>query len=458
LPARDCGEALPDTGSYEPLRAEAAILTELAIIFVLILANGFFAGAEIAVVAVRKTRLRELADAGSSAAKTVLALRNRPERFLATVQVGITVVSAAAAAYGGASIAARLHPLLAELGLPAPYALDLALGVVIIGVSYFSIVLGELVPKSLALRSAERYALLVGDLLKGLSWLATPVVWFLTTSSNLVLKPFGDQTTFTEARHSAEELQQLVEEATRAGTVDSHAGGIASRALDLPSLTAAEVMVPRQEVISLRRHAPAETVRRVLLEHTHTRMPVLEGAEDQVVGYVNVKDLLAVAWEQQLIVLEDVMRPAQFVPATATAVAVLKQMQAEHNPFAIVVDEHGAMLGIVTLEDLLEELVGEIFDEHVGRVPQKVRRHADGSAIVAGAAPIREVNRDLSLELPESGDFNTVAGLCLALAKRIPQPGESFALPDGTRLEVVDASPRRVRSVRVVPPGPRATG
>lgn len=430
--------------------SEPAIFAELVIILALILANGFFAGAEIAVVAVRKTRLQELVDAGSGAAKTVLGLRNQPERFLATVQVGITVVSSAAAAYGGASIAARLHPQLERVSWLAPYAVDLALLIVVIGVSYFSIVLGELVPKSLALRGAERYALLVGRFLLALSWLARPAVWVLTKSSNLLLKPFGDQTTFTEARHSAEELQQLVEEASAAGTVNREAGEIASRALELPTVTAGDLMVPRREVVLLERHASPDEVRRVLLEHTHTRLPVVEGSEDQVVGYVNVKDLLAVAWERHLIVLEDVIRPAQFVPAGASAVAVLRQMQAEHNPFAIVVDEHGRMVGIVTLEDLLEELVGEIFNEHVLAVPERVRRQADGSLIVAGGVPVHELNRELGLQLPEGGDFSTLAGLCLTLARRIPAPGESFVLEDGTRLEVLDASPRRIRSVRVV--------
>ena len=429
-----------------------SLIVELTIILALVLANGFFAGAEIAVVAVRKSRLQELVEAGSGAAKTVLGLREKPEQFLATVQVGITLVSAGAAAYGGASVAARLHPQLAKVGWLAPYAVDLALAIVIIGVSYFSIVLGELVPKSLALRSAERYALLVGRLLLALSWLARPAVWLLTRSSNLLLKPFGDRTTFTEARHSAEELQQLVEEASAAGTVHPAAGEIASRALELPSVTAGDLMVPRREVVSLRRGSAPEVVRRMLLEHTHTRMPVIEGPTDKVVGYVNIKDMLSVAWEQQLIVLEDIVRPAQYVPAGASAVAVLQLMQGNHNPFAIVVDERGGMLGIVTLEDLLEELVGEIFNEHVGQAPQRVHRQPDGSAVVAGVTPIHELNRELSLKLPEQGDFSTIAGLCLSLAHSIPRIGDAFTLEDGTRLEVLDASPRRVRSVKVVPP------
>lgn len=422
-------------------------MIEVAIIVVLILLNGFFSGAEIAVVSLRRTRLHELVEAGVAAAKPVARLREQPERFLATVQIGITVVGAAAAAYGGASLAGRLEPLLRRVPAFATHADDVALGIVIVAVSVLSIVLGELVPKSLALRSAEKYALAVGWVLLALSWLARPFVWGLSAASNLVLKPFGDQTTFTEARHSAEELQQLVEEATVAGTVNSKAGEIASRALELPHLDAADVMVPRGQVVALQRHAPFEEVRRILLERTHSRMPVLDGPH-RVAGYVAVKDLLVLAWEQRLVVLEDVLRPAYFVSPQTKAVDVLEQMQARHNPFAVVIDERGALLGIITLEDLLEEMVGDILSEHAPPSPRLITTEPDGSAVVAGATPVRDANRLLGLELPESDEFNTLAGLCLFLAGRIPTRGERFDTA-GVSLEVLDASARRIRSVRV---------
>lgn len=399
-------------------------------------------------VAVRKTRLQALAEAGSGAARAVLALKQHPERFLASVQIGITLVSVAAAAYGGASIALKVEPLIARVPSLAPYASDVALAGVIVGVAYLSIVVGELVPKSLALRNAERYALAVGRVLLTLSYLARPVVWLLTASSNLVLRPFGDRTNFTETRHSAEELQQLVGEAMTAGSVNKGAGEIASRALELPELTAQDVMVPRREVVCLRRHSSGDELRRVLLEHTYSRMPVLETPE-RVVGYVSIKDLLALAWERELLVLDDVMRPPPFVPATKKAIDLLRQMQATATPFAIVVDEHGLMLGIVTLEDLLEEVVGEIFNERVGASQALVEQQAQSEATVAGATPIRELNRSLALQLPDEGGYHTVAGLCLFTLGRIPQAGESLCFDGGVRITVVDASPRRIRSVRL---------
>jgi len=436
--------------TFRSTHEQGARLTELIIILVLILANAVFAGAEIAVIALRKTRIQELAEEGRGGARAVLALRDKPEQFLATVQVGITVVGATAAAFGGSSLAERLAPSLARIDWIGERAEGVALGLVIAGISYLSIVMGELVPKSLALRGAERYALLIGTPLLGLAWLARPLVWILSSSANLMLRPFGDRTTFTETRHSAEELRQLVEEAKEAGTIHAEAGDIASRALELPELTVADVMVPRRNVVMIPRDAPPEKLRSIVLESPHSRMPVYNDERiDDIIGYVSVKDLLALAWDQKLIVLDDVVRPAYFVPETKQALELLKDMRSRHKPLAIVVDERGAIAGIVTMEDLLEELVGEIFSEHVKEVPQLIENQADGSVIVSGMTSIREINRVLGIELPEEGAWTTVAGLVLAMSGRIPPAGELVTVPNGITLEVVEASPRRVRSVRV---------
>lgn len=432
-----------------PTKGRVVIGTEIMLIVLLVCINGIFAGAEIAIVAVRKTRIQELAKEGRGGARAVLALRRNPERFLATVQIGITVVGAAAAAMGGASIAARIAPLLARVQGIGSHADGLALGIVVAGVACLSIVVGELVPKSLALRGAERYALLIARPLLGLSWLARPVVWALSSSANLLLRPFGDQTTFTETRHSAEELQALMEEASQAGTISPEASEIASRALEMPELTATDVMVPRQNVVMVRRDITRDELRRLLLEHRFSRLPVYEDNVDNVIGYITVKDVLALAWEHQLLVLEDLLRTPYFVPESKPAVTLMNEMREKHLPFAIVIDEHGGISGIVTMEDLVEELVGEIFSEYVRHPPELIKKEGQGSTLVAGTTPIREVNRALGIELPEEGDFSTIAGLCLSLAQRVPTAGQSFTVQNGITLEIVDASPRRVRAVRV---------
>jgi putative hemolysin len=279
-------------------------------------------------------------------------------------------------------------------------------------------------------------------------------VWLLSSSANLLLRPFGDRTTFTEARRSVKELQGMVAEASVAGSIPPEAGEIAHRALELPNLTAADVMVPRQDVVLLSRKANRDEIRSTLMEHGHTRVPVFDGTVDNVVGYIMMKDVLALAWERELFVLEDLLRAPYFVPDTTPVVALMSAMQKRHQPFAIVIDEHGGMSGIVTIEDLVEELVGEIFSEHARPVPEDVVEQPDGSLVVAGATPIRELNRILETSLPEDGDWTTIAGLCLSLAGRVPVVGQSFEV-HGVVLEILDASPRRVRTVRVREPPER---
>jgi putative hemolysin len=433
---------------------ETTIRSELAIILVLILLNGLFAGAEIALLTLRKARLQQLLDRGSAAARAVAALRNQPERFLATVQTGITVIGASAATFGGASLGHDLRERLSAVPLIGPFAHDIALACVIVLVSYFSIVLGELVPKSIALRHQERYALIAGRPLLWLSFAAKPLVWLLTGSANLLLRPFGDHTTFGESRLSREELRELVEEAAKAGSLDPRSGEIASRALEFGQLTARDIMVPRSRIDAVPRNASPEEVKTLLLESGHSRMPVYEGTLDSIVGYISAKDFLALAWERQLIVLEDLIRPIHFVPDSVSAPQLLRELQSRHASLAIVVNEHGGIVGLVTLEDLIEELVGEIFTEH--EVPEElVRREPDGSALIRGNAPIRAVNRELSIDLPEGGS-STIAGLCTEIARRIPQRGTRLEVADGCEIEIVDASPRLVRLVRLLPARDRA--
>jgi putative hemolysin len=278
-------------------------------------------------------------------------------------------------------------------------------------------------------------------------------VWFLTKSSNAILRPFGDRTTFTESRVSAEEIELLVDEAGRAGALDQPTAEIASRALAFRELTAGEVMVPRSRVVALRRDASQEELRQQLLEEGRSRMPVYDGTLDNIVGYVMAKDLAALAWERELIVLEDLLRPVHFVPQTARAVQVLRDMQRRRTQIAVVVDEHGGVAGLVTLEDLVEELVGEIIGEEEEQPEALIRREPDGAVLVRGEAPLREVNRALELDLPEGEGYTTVAGLCIAIAGAVPERGARLKAGE-VELEVVDASPRLVRLVRLRRPAP----
>ncbi|HRI49464.1 MAG TPA: hemolysin family protein [Pseudomonadota bacterium] len=421
------------------------------IVLALIAANGVFSGAEIATLSVRKTRLRELIESGKRGARAVQALRDQPERFLATVQVAITIISAAAAAFGGEVFAERLATVVARVPALAAQARQIGFVLVVLVIAYLSVVFGELVPKSLALRAAESYSLLVGGLLLGLAYVARPVVWLLTTSSNLVLRLFGDRTSFSEARLSPDELQELVEEAAKTGSLDARTSEIASRAIDFRHLTAVSVMVPREQLLILPRSATKEQTRAAFQSQIHTRIPVYEGTVDNVVGYVALKDLILQSLRDEPFTLEPFVRPALFVPESFKASNLLQRMQQQRGSLALVVDEQGVLLGLVTIEDLIEELVGEIVGEH-DHFPAAIRKEGDGAALVLGVTPVREVNRALGLNLPESPSFSTLAGLCIHLAGRIPEQGTRLTSPDGAVLEICEATPRRVRQVRLHPP------
>jgi putative hemolysin len=425
-----------------------AIFVQLAIAAALVIANGVLAGAEIAIIALRRTQLATLAQSGSRAALAVEKLRNDPERFLATVQIGLTVASTTAAVLAGQALTGVIAESARQVPWLAAYAEAVGLLAVIAGLSFLTLVFGELVPKSLALRAAPGYALALGRPLNFLSRVLKPVVWVATKSSNVVLGLFGDETSFTESRLSPDELAHLVDEAARTGAVHPEAGEIAVRALDFGDVVVGTVMVPRTRVVALSADASPEEVRRVLLEENHSHLPVYRGTLDDVVGVVSTNDVLALAWERELIVLHDLLRPPHFVPESMRAADVLRELQRERLQFTIVVDERGGTAGIVTLKDLLEELVGELFGRSE-RPAEHVRTQPDGSFVVPGNMAVRDANRELPFGLPESEDFATVGGLATSLAGRLPATGDRLVTSDGVTVEVIDASPRRVRWVRV---------
>nr|WP_275937599.1 hemolysin family protein [Nannocystis exedens] len=421
----------------------------------LVLANGVFAAAEIAVVSLRPSRLRQLVDEQRRGAQAVSDLRAEPERFLATVQVGLTLVGTTAAAVGGANLARQLEPALRRIPGVEGSAPELALATVVIGVSYLSLVLGELVPKSLALRWGEGYALLIARPLHLLSRAARPVVWLLTASSNLILRPFSDRTDFMETRISKEELQQMVEEAAEAGEVDEGAGELASRALTFDRLPLGTVMIPRNRIDAVALRAPADEQRRTILAARRSRTLVYDSEPDDIVGYVSAKDILARAWgEDRSVDLASLLRPVKLFPETVPAIEVLQFMRRENARLALAVDEHGAVSGMVTFEDLMEELVGDVFSEHEEAREPIVRRE-DGSAVIQGHTPIRDVNRELSLGLGEPEGVSTIGGLCCHLARGLPNPGARLAANDGSALVVLDTTARAVAQVELIPPAPR---
>lgn len=424
---------------------------EFAIILALVLVNGLFAGAEIAVLSIRAARLAELEQRGGRRVRALSWLRADPERFLATVQVGITFVSAAAAAYGGKSVSGQLQVILEKLGVTPDLASELALLSVVVLVGFLSVVLGELVPKSLALRRSERFALALAPGLKLLAQLAHPVAWLLTAASNLVLRPLRDHTNFSESRLSAEEVQLVLEEASRSGTIDVRSADIAVRALDLASLTAQAVAVPRSKVAALDVGATLADAVALALESGHARLPVFGETPDEIEGYVHSRELLAAFVAGKQVPLSALIKQPLLVPWSTRAIDLLQQMQNAHEALALVTDEHGGLAGLVTFEDLVRELVGEIRTTDQ-QDPPAIQPQADGTVLLTGSAAIREINRVLGRNLPESPQYTTVAGLCAAMTGHIPQPPEELEIHrDQSRLLIVASSPQRVDAVMLIP-------
>jgi len=414
---------------------------------VLILLNGVLAGAEIAIVSSRRSQLMELVERKIHWARSAQALRENPERFLATVQVGITVISTATGAFGGSTLAIHLIPFFQSIPWLKPYAEEVAVGLVVASISYLSIVVGELVPKSLAMRTPMIYGRVVATPLLWLSRISSPAVRLLAASSNLLLKLFGDRTSFTEARLSVEEIRYIVEDAARVGSLHPGTGSIASRALEFSDLTAMDVMVPRHLVISVPAEASLEALSAQLARTPFSRRLVHWSRRDEMLGYLAAKDLVLRA--KTAACAMDLLRIPIYVPESLQAIRLLKRLQLERQQMAFVVDEQGTFAGLVTMEDLLEELVGDIFSEFREEAVQEIRWAEDGTAVLPGLTPLREINRHLALDLQDGPSWTTLGGLCLSTVGHVPVPGETITLTEELEAEISSTHGPRIVTVKL---------
>jgi putative hemolysin len=428
------------------------ILAELVLIGVLILVNGFFAGAEIAVVTARPARLRGMADEGRRGAAAALRLKEDPDRFLATVQIGVTLVGTLASAVGGVAAIERLEPWFETLpwGWVRAVAEPAAVSIVVFVIAYLSLVVGELVPKSLAVRHAETLATWAAPPVEWVSRLARPAVSLLTASSRVLLRLLGQKGTDPVPFHSLDDLRALAEEAGRQGIVQE---GIVAGAVEFHEREVREVMTPRPRVCALPAGATLDEAVRFIQRTGHSRYPVFDGPLDNILGFVYARDVYDCALSERPATLSDLLRPSLSVPAAKPATSLLDEMRRRGVHMALVVDEHGSFEGVVTLEDLLEVIVGVIHDEH--RVPlPTVRVLGEGRFEVDGSVPVHELDTDHGLDLPEAPGYVTVAGLVLDRLGRIPEVGQSVLVPP-YRLTVLALEGRRIATLRIEPlPGP----
>jgi len=425
------------------------MLIEVIAILALVLANGIFSGAEMAIVASRRGRLRSMADAGDAAARTALDLASNPDRFLPTVQVGVTLVGTLAAAYGGERLVDSLSAwLTATWPALAGAARPLALAAFVLALSFVTLVLGELVPKRLALRNAESFARIAAPLVQWLSRLAAPLVWGLNLGTSAVLFLVGARGKH-EPTVSVDDIEQLLEAGRAEGVLEAVEQAVAVGALRLGERTVRDVMRPRIEIDALDVDTPSDEIIGAIAMAGYSRLPVYEGSLDRILGYVATQDVMRTSWMGWPLELRKMMRRAAFVPETMPLDRLLEMFRKERTPFAIVLDEYGGTDGLVTLDDVLSELVGEIHDDRRHDAPDEFVERADGSWLVEGSTAVERLAARFGVEL-ETGprEYETASGLVLAELERLPTAGDSITWK-GLVIEVVDMDGRRIDKLLV---------
>ena len=420
---------------------------DLAILAGLILVNGVFSMSELAIVSARTAKLRMAAEKGSRGAKTALALAGDPGKFLSTVQIGITLVGIVAGAFSGATMGGPVAERLVGFGMAPDTARTVALVLVIGLTTYFSLVVGELVPKQIALRKAVPIALVMARPMALLARVAAPFVWLLDTSSSLLLQAMGLHHR-GDHRLTAEELQMIFADATRTGVIEEDERAMLSGIMRLGDRVVRELMTPRTEVDWLDLGANEAEMRETIAQSPHSLLPVAEGSVDKVVGVVKVREVLALLLAGKPVRLSRLMKKAEVVPDQLDAMDALRILQSSGLGMAMVHDEYGHLDGIVTAADLLTAMAGQ-FASHQdeGDEPELVERD-DGTLLIAGAMTADALAERLGLDLPDDREFATAAGYVLYMLKRLPIEGEHFS-DQGWRFEVVDMDGRKIDKLLV---------
>jgi putative hemolysin len=432
---------------------------ELALIFALILLNGLLAMSELAVVSARKARLQAMLRKGRKGARSAMALAADPGRFLSAVQIGITLVGVLAGAFSGATLADRFSIWLMEtLGLTEASADTIAFAIVVGSVTYLSLIVGELVPKQIALKNPEAIAVAVAPLMSALARIAAPLVWLLDHSSQLVLRLTGQNSAASNAV-TEEEIRHLVAEAESAGTVEPAERQMIAAVLKLGDRSVRAVMTPRHELDWLDLDARREAQLKCLRETVHLRLPAAHGSVDEPLGAISVKDVLNALLDGKLSTdaigkpngegLAALVQPVSAVHESADVLDVLALLKRSPSGMAFVVDEFGSLEGVVTASDILESIAGG-FALPDSEQPQAVRRH-DGSWLIDGLLARDDFAERLGLTLPEHAEHHTVAGFLLDCFGRVPAAGDSIDW-QGWHFEVVDMDGRRIDKVLAVPP------
>jgi putative hemolysin len=422
-------------------------LADIGLVIVFVLIGGVFAAAEISLVSLRESQVRALS-LRSTRGQVVAGLNADPNRFLASVQVGVTLAGFMSAAFGGATLSGKLEPVLVDLHVPTGAARPLALVLVTVAISYLSLVLGELAPKRLGLQRAEAFALALGPMVDRISRVSRPVIWLLSVSTDVVVRLLGGDPNAQREQMSDEELRGLVNAHETLGEEERR---IVEDVFEAGDRQIREVMIPRTEVDFLDASTPIYRAAKEALSQPHSRYPVIRGSADDVVGFVHVRDLLDPDMSGRSVRVGELVRQALVLPWTRPILAALADMRRDGTHLAIVADEYGGTAGIVTMEDLVEELIGDIKDEY-DVDEAETTHHRGGDVEVDGLLNLDDFEDETGVELPE-GPYETVAGYIMARLGRLPTEGDYVDLDD-RRIVVRDVENRRVGRVLVtaVPP------
>ncbi len=420
-------------------------------VFILILINGLFSMSEIAIVSARKARLQTQVESGNANAAAALALAESPDRFLSTVQVGITLIGILSGAIGGEMIAQRLIPYLQNVPVIGPYSESISLAILVSIITYLQLVIGELAPKQIGLNNAERIAILVARPMHILARLTSPLVWLLTASTNSVIRLLNIKPS-DEPIVTPEEVVIMMEQGAESGIFEPIKEEIVEQVFRLGDQRVNDIMTPRPEVISLDLNDPVEKIREKLVKTGHSRYPVVREDEDNIVGIVLARDLLSQSLSNQPFDLESILRPALIIPEGIPVYDVLERFKADKSQIAIVIDEYGELQGLMTFNDLLEEIVGDVPEFGDPADPEAITR-PDGSWLIDGMYSVDNLKDLLDIkELPGESEnyYQTIGGFIMNYLGRIPEAGDRFEW-EQFEFEVLDMDWRRVDKVLVTP-------
>lgn len=422
---------------------------EILIVIVLVLLNAVLAAAELSIVSSRPARLKSLAERGRSGAAAALALSEQPGRFLSTVQIGITLIGILAGAFSGASLGDQLGEVLRASGMPSAFAGPVGYITVVVAITYVSLVIGELIPKRLALQDPERIACMVAPLMVGISKVSAPMVWLLDASTRLALRLLGEGAQDSKAV-TDEEIRAIITEAETAGVIDPAERRMISGVMRLADRPVTAIMTPRLDVEWVDITKPAGEIRARLLESPHSRLPACDGSPEETIGVIQAKRLLDAYLRGEEPDPRSYVQTVPFLVEGVGALEAMRVLRGAEVPMGIVVDEYGDMVGVVTGYDLLLAITGSVQGDEPVEERAIVERE-DGSYLVGGDTSIDELAELIDVELPSDGSFHTVAGFALSRIKELPEEGAVFSA-FGWRFEIVDMDGRRIDKLLVSRP------